>query len=40
MYVFSGQHSIAMVLTQKDARKGGEHPIAFHSKTLKDYEAR
>lgn len=29
-----------MVLTQKDAQKGGEHPTAFHSKTLKDYEAR
>lgn len=38
MYVYFGQHGIAMVLTQKDIQKGGEHPIAFHSKTLKDYE--
>lgn len=39
MYVFFGHHSIAMVLTQKDAQKEGEHLIAFHSKTLNNYEA-
>lgn len=40
MYVFSGQYSIAMVLTQKDDEMGSEYPIAFHSKTLKEYEAK
>lgn len=40
MYVFSGHYSIAMVLTQKGMEKGSEHPIAFHSKTLKEYEAK
>lgn len=40
MYVFSGQYSITMVLTQKDVKKGSKHPIAFHSKTLKEYEAK
>lgn len=29
-----------MVLTQKDDEKGSEHPIAFHSKTLKEYKAK
>lgn len=38
MYVFSGPYSIVVVLTQKEAETNGEHPIAFHSKTLKEYE--
>lgn len=40
MYVFSSPHSIVVVLTQKKAESSGEHPIAFHSKTLKEYEAK
>lgn len=40
MYVFSSHYSIAKVLTQKDIEKGSEHPISFHSKTLKEYEAK
>lgn len=40
MYVFSRHYSIVVVLTQKDVEKGSEHPIAIHSKTLKEYEAK
>ncbi|XP_059075179.1 uncharacterized protein LOC131875162 [Cryptomeria japonica] len=40
MYVFSSDYSIVVLLTQKDADKRGEHSIAFHSKTLKEYEAK
>lgn len=40
MYVFSSHYHIAVVLTQKDADKKGEYPITFHSKTLKEYEAK
>lgn len=29
-----------MVLTQKDTKKGSENPIAFHSKTLKEYDVK
>lgn len=35
MYVFFSNYRIVVVLTQKDVDKRGEHPIAFHSKTLK-----
>lgn len=38
--MFSLAISIVVVLTQKDADKRGEHPIAFHSKTLKEYGAK
>lgn len=40
IYVFSSHYSIVVVLTQKDADKRVEHPIVFHSKTLKEYEAK
>lgn len=40
MNVFSNNYSIVMVLTQKDADKKGEYPIPFHSKNLKEYEAK
>lgn len=38
MYIFASDFSIAIVLTQKDMESKSEHPIAFHSKTLKAYE--
>lgn len=38
LYIYSGQHSIASVLTQKDEEASRENPITFHSKTLRGYE--
>jgi len=38
MYVY-GEHSVAVVLTQKDDKEG-EHSIAFFSRTLREYESR
>jgi len=40
MYVYGGEFSVAAVLTQKDDQQEGEHPIAFFSRTLREYEAR
>lgn len=38
MYVYASNFSIVVMLTHKDAEGTWEHPIAFHLKTLKDYE--
>lgn len=35
MYVYANNFSIVVVLSQKDAEGTREHPINFHSKTLK-----
>lgn len=40
LYIFSTDYNIALVLTLKDVDKRGEHLIAFHCKTLKEYDAK
>jgi len=40
MYVYGGEFNVVVVLIQKDDQEEGEHPIAFFSRTLREYESR
>lgn len=40
VYIYGGEHSIAVVLTQKEKEQKAEHPIVFYSRTLWRYEAK